>query len=751
MTQEMIEIINASQNNLKNVSVNIPKKKITVITGLSGSGKSSLAFDTLAAESQRMLNDTYSSYVQQLLPHYGRPDVERINNLPVSIIIDQKKIGGNIRSTVGTITDIYTLLRLLFSRIGKPFVGYSMNFSFNNINGMCPHCQGLGVIKDIDIHKLIDFDRSLNDGAIQFPTFQPGGWRLSRYTESGYFDNQKSVKYYSEMELDTLLYEKEKVPDNPTEKWHKTAKYEGLVPRIRTSFLEKDQKQYKKELDYIINEQICPHCSGKRLNDTILSCKINKKSIGDCVDMSIKELKVFICTIKDTKVQTVIEDIIKRLSTLEETGLDYLTLNRTTSTLSGGESQRVKMSKHLNSSLNDILYIFDEPSTGLHPHDIVGVNRIFKGLRDKGNTVVIVEHDPDIIKTADYIIDMGPKPGVDGGKIVFEGSYSELLKSHTITGDALSQTHKINKVNREFSNFYKLDNAQMFNLKNISVKIPRNALTVVTGVAGSGKSTLITRLFLDKYPDSILLDQRRIYKSSRSTLATYTGLFDKIRNVFGNLNGKPASLFSYNGKGACPLCKGRGILKTDLAFMDDVEEECEMCSGKRYSEKALSYEYKDYNISDILNLTVEEAVDVFEERDIKKILHIIQKVNLSYIKLGQSLDTLSGGELQRLKIASTLLNDSGEIYIFDEPSTGLHEADIKKLIKLLNTLIEHGKTIIALEHNLSVICYADWIIDLGPFGGANGGKLLYMGYPQNIIKCSSSLTGKRLLQYIKNI
>jgi len=748
MTREVIEIFHANENNLKDISVNITKNKITIITGLSGSGKSSLIFDTLAAESQRMLNDTYSYYIQQLLPHYGRPNVEKINNLPVSIIIDQKRIGGNARSTVGTVTDIYTLLRLLFSRIGKPFIGYSMNFSFNNKNGMCPFCQGLGVIKDIDIHKLINFDKSLNDGAIQFPTFQPGGWRLSRYTESGYFDVQKPIKDYSDLELNTLLYADEKVPDNPTSNWHKTAKYIGLIPRIRSSFLEKDQKQYKKELERLVDEQVCHHCNGKRLNDIILSCKIKAKSIGDCADMSISELKSFLKTIHESKVQTVIDDILKRLSTLEEVGLDYLTLNRTTNTLSGGESQRIKMSKHLNSSLNDILYIFDEPSIGLHPHDITGINKIFKWLKEKGNTVIIIEHDPDVIKIADHIIDMGPKSGVNGGKITFQGTYLQLLNSNTTTGAALSKKHNITIVNKNFYDFYEVNNAKMFNLKNISIKIPKNALTVVTGVAGSGKSTLITRLFRNKYPNSILLDQKKIYTSSRSILATYIGFFDKIRTIFSKASSKSPSLFSFIGEGSCPLCKGKGIIKTDLAFMDDVEETCELCEGTRYKQEISNYKYNGYTISDILNLSIDEALEVFINKDLKKILYTICEVNLGYIKLGQSLDTLSGGELQRLKIAVTLLNNTGEIYILDEPSTGLHESDIKKLIQLFHKLISKGKTVIILEHNLSIMCHADWIIDLGPLGGFNGGDLIYMGYPNGIIKCSSSFTGKRLLEYI---
>ena len=748
MTREMIEIFHANENTLKDISVNIPKNKITIITGLSGSGKSSLIFDTLAAESQRMLNDTYSSYIQQLLPHYGRPNVEKINNLPVSIIIDQKKIGGNARSTVGTVTDIYTLLRLLFSRIGKPFVGYSMNFSFNNTNGMCSHCQGLGVIKDIAINKLINFNKSLNDGAIQFPTFQPGGWRLSRYTESGYFDVKKPIKDYSDLELNTLFYQNEKIPDNPTNNWHKTAKYIGLIPRIRSSFIEKEQKQYKKELEQLVDEQICSHCNGKRLNDTILSCKIEEKSISDCADMPISELKSFLQILQESKVQTVIDDILKRLSTLEEVGLDYLTLNRKINTLSGGESQRIKMSKHLNSSLSDILYIFDEPSIGLHPYDIAGINNIFNGLREKGNTVIIVEHDPDVIKIADYIIDMGPGSGVSGGNITFQGTYHQLLNSNTTTGAVLSKKHNIASTNKDFYDFYEINNAKMFNLKNISIKIPKNALTVVTGVAGSGKSTLITRLFRNKYPNSILLDQKRIYTSSRSILATYMGFFDKIRNIFSKVSSKSPSLFSFIGDGACPLCKGKGVIKTDLAFMDDVEEPCELCEGTRYKQEVSKYKYAGYTISDILKLSIDEALEIFIDKELKKILNTVSDVNLGYIKLGQSLDTMSGGELQRLKIAVTLLNNTGEVYILDEPSTGLHESDITKLIQLFNKLINKGKTVIILEHNLSIMCYADWIIDLGPLGGFNGGDLIYMGYPNGITKCSSSFTGKRLLEYI---
>jgi excinuclease UvrABC ATPase subunit len=750
MKNEIIEIIHANENNLKNVSLKIPKNEITVVTGVSGSGKSSLVFDTLAAESQRMLNETYSSYVQQILPHYSRPDVEKISNLPVSIVINQKKLGGNARSTVGTVTDIYTLLRLLFSRIGVPFAGYSMVYSFNNKQGMCPYCQGLGVKKEINLHKLINFDKSLNEGAIQFPTFQPGGWRLSRYTESGYFDQNKAVADYSEEDLDLLLYGKERTPDHPTQYWHKTAKYIGIIPRLNKSFLEKEQNQYKEEIENIVNEQVCSYCNGQRLNEKSLSSKINGKSIGDCSEISVGELILFIESIKDLKVQGIVEDIIDRLRSIEYIGLDYINLNRVTSTLSGGESQRIKMAKHLNSSLSDIMYIFDEPSTGLHPNDIEGVNKIFQGLRDKGNTVIIVDHDPDIIKIADHVIDMGPKSGICGGELLFEGSYEQLLLSDTLTGKALVSKHRLKLKKKTFSDFYILNNVSKFNLRNVSVKIPIQALTVVTGVAGSGKSTLISKEFKEAYPDSILLDQRAIYGSTRSTIVTYLGIFDEIKKVFEKESGKSASLFSFNGKGGCSLCKGRGFIKTDLAFMGDVEEVCELCNGKRYSKEALSYKYKGYNIGEILELTVNETLSVFEEEKITIGLKALVEANLGYIKLGQSLNTFSGGEIQRLKLANILLELKGKILILDEPTTGLHESDIESLIDLLQRIIDRGVTVIALEHNLSVMCEADWIIDLGPKGGSKGGQIMFMGHLEDFVHCENSFTKDRLVQYVES-
>lgn len=750
MKNEIIEIVHANENNLKNVSLRIPKNEITVVTGVSGSGKSSLVFDTLAAESQRMLNETYSIYVQQILPHYSRPDVEKISNLPVSNVINQKKLGGNARSTVGTVTDIYTLLRLLFSRIGAPFVGYSMVYSFNNKQGMCPNCQGLGVKKEINLHKLINFDKSLNEGAIQFPTFQPGGWRLSRYTESGYFDQNKAVADYSKEDLDLLLYGNERTPDHPTQYWHKTAKYIGIIPRLNKSFLEKEQNQYKEEIENIVDEQVCSYCNGQRINEKSLSSKINGKSIGDCSEMPVGELILFIESIEESKVQGVLEDIIVRLRTIEEVGLDYINLNRVTSTLSGGESQRIKMTKHLNSSLSDIMYIFDEPSTGLHPHDIEGVNKIFQGLRDKGNTVIIVDHDPDIIKIADHVIDMGPKSGICGGELLFEGSYEQLLLSDTLTGKALVSKHRLKLKKKTFYNFFILNNVSKFNLRDVSIKIPKQALTVVTGVAGSGKSTLISKEFREAYPESILLDQRAIYGSTRSTIVTYLGIFDEIRKVFEKESGKSASLFSFNGKGACTLCNGKGFIKTDLAFMADIEEVCELCNGKRYSKEALSYKYKGYNIGKILELTVNEALSVFEEEKITRGLKALVGANLGYIKLGQSLNTFSGGEIQRLKLANILLELKGKILILDEPTTGLHESDIESLIELLQRIIDRGVTVIVLEHNLSVMCEADWIIDLGPKGGSKGGQIMFMGYLEDFVHCHNSFTKDRIVQYVQS-
>ncbi len=612
--EESINVVGVREKNLKNIDIEIPKKKITVFTGVSGSGKSSLVFDTIAAESQRQLNETYSSFIRHRLPHYGQPDVDSIKNLSVAIIINQKRIGGNSRSTVGTITDIAPLLRLLFSRIGKPFVGYSDSLSFNNPTGMCMHCDGLGKVDSINIDKLLDKNKSLNEGAILFPTFKPGGWRLKRYIHSGLFDNDKKIKDYNEKELDLLLNKTDIKIETDDPEWPKTSLYEGLIPRIERSFLKKEdgeRDKYKKEINKIVTKEICPVCRGARLNEKILSCKINRKNIADCTKMPINDLIIFMKEIKEQFIQTVLKALISRLEHLEYIGLGYLSLDRETSSLSGGESQRIKMVKQLGSSLTGLTYIFDEPSIGLHPHDIDRINKLLKMLRDKGNTVLIVEHDPDIIKIADYIIDMGPKAGTEGGNIVYKGTPEGLLKSNTLTGKALQYKPHIKLHTRKAKEWLSIKNANLHNLKNINIDIPKGVMTVVTGVAGSGKSTLINGLLPKIYPETIFIDQGAIHASIRSNIATYTGIFDFIRNLFAKENNVKSSLFSFNSEGACPECKGLGVTYTDLAFMDTVISTCEVCEGNRFTDKVLDFKFRGKNISQVLKMTVAEAIDFF--------------------------------------------------------------------------------------------------------------------------------------------
>ncbi|MBY6951906.1 ATP-binding cassette domain-containing protein [Clostridium botulinum] len=748
--KESIYVAGAREKNLKNIDIKIPKKKITVFTGVSGSGKSSLVFDTIAAESQRQLNETYSSFIRHRLPHYGQPDVDSIKNLSVAIIINQKRIGGNSRSTVGTITDIAPLLRLLFSRIGKPFVGYSDVFSFNNPNGMCMHCDGLGKVDSINIDKLLDKNKSLNEGAILFPTFKPGGWRLKRYIHSGLFDNDKKIKDYDEKELDLLLNKTDIKIETDDPDWPKTSLYEGLIPRIERSFLKKEggeREKYKKEINKIVTKEICPVCKGARLNEKILSCKINGKNIADCTKMQINDLIIFMKEIKEQSVQTVLKALISRLEHLEYIGLGYLSLDRETSSLSGGESQRIKMVKQLGSSLTGLTYIFDEPSIGLHPHDIGRINKLLKMLRDKGNTVLIVEHDPDIIKIADYIIDMGPKAGIEGGNIVYKGTPEGLLQSNTLTGKALQYKPQIKLHTRKAKEWLSIKNANLHNLKNINVDIPKGVMTVVTGVAGSGKSTLINRLLPKIYPETIFIDQGSIHASIRSNIATYTGIFDFIRNLFAKENNVKSSLFSFNSEGACPECKGLGVTYTDLAFMDTVISTCEVCEGNRFTDKVLNFKFRGKNISQVLKMTVAEAIDFFKEDEIYLVLRRLVDVGIDYITLGQPLNTLSGGELQRLKLAAQL-DSKGNIYVLDEPTTGLHISDITKLVAIMNRLVNQGSTLIVIEHNLDVMTQADWIIDLGPEAGENGGRIMFEGEPKDIITNENSITGKYLKKYI---
>lgn len=747
-----IRVHGANQNNLKNINVDIPKHKLTVFTGRSGSGKSSLVFSTLAAESERLLNETYSSYIQNQLTQYEKPDVDQIEHLPVAMVINQKRLGGNSRSTVGTISDIYASVRLLWSRIGEPFVGYSSVFSFNNPSGMCPTCQGLGYVEDIDLNELLDYDKSLNEDAIKFPSFRPDSWRGKRYLYSGLFDNDKKLKDYTKEEMDTFLYTKPKKLKNPPDNWPKTAKFEGLIHRFRRSFLLNDnfeKKRFLEDVNRVVTTHKCPTCDGKRLNKKVLSCKINNLSITDFTALPIDEAITFLENIQDKKANYIIKPLREQLQALSYVGLNYLTLDRQTPSLSGGESQRIKLIRHLNSPLTDLVYIIDEPSVGLHPEDIEKINDIMKSIRDKGNTVLVVEHDPDVIRIADHVIDIGPEAGKHGGEITFTGTYQELLDTHTATGKALNRSHHIKKNIRQPENFIHLKNINNNNLKNVSIDIPKNILSVLTGVAGSGKSSLL-KAGLYNRSDTTFIDQKPVHASNRSNLLTYMDLFDEVREFYSNETGLKKSMFSYNSEGACPECNGKGVIKTELAFMPDFSQICEVCKGTRYRPEVLAAKVNGYSIADVLALTVEEGIDMFSHNHkIYSRLNHLQATGLHYMTLGQSLDTLSGGEIQRVKLSRYLdQSATDEIFVFDEPTTGLHEDDIPTLLSCFEQLIEQGNTVIIIEHNLTMMTHADWIIDVGPGAGMNGGHILYSGPPQGILNVDDSFTAKHLKRYI---
>lgn len=746
-----IIITHARQNNLKNISLRIPKNKITVFTGVSGSGKSSLVFETIGAEAQRQINETQNSFIRNRLQHFGVPNVDKIENLNVPFIINQKRLGGNARSTVGTATDIYASLRLLFSRIGKPFVGYSNVFSFNNPQGMCPECEGLGYVQTVNIDCLFDKNKSLNEGAIQFPTFQPGGWRLTRYIHSGYFDNDKKLKDFTKKEWELLLNAEEHSPGNPSEEWGKTVKYIGVIPRIEKSFLKKDSKENlsrKETLKRVITTKECPSCKGQRLNSKVLSCKINGKNIAGCTALSIDDLLSFIQEIPAGSYASVIQELEKKLLSLIDIGLQYLTLDRQTDTLSGGESQRIKMVKQLGNSLVDLLYIFDEPSIGLHPKDIDHIVDIIRKIRDKGNTVLIVEHDPDLIKIADQIIDMGPDSGKNGGEIMYQGTFRNLKNAKSKTGSYFSKSRTYNKTPRSAKGGLEIKNGHLHNLKNISVTIPKGIMNVVTGVAGSGKSTLINKVLPLSYPEITVIDQSVFTASSRSNLLTYLNLSDKVRKLFSTTNHVSEKLFSRNGEGACPNCRGLGVEKIDLAFMDDIEQPCEVCHGSGFKPEVLQYQYQDKNIADVMNMTVLEALSFFPKSDFEYELSLMIKLGLDYLTLGQRLDSFSGGERQRLKLTKEL-HDTDKIIVLDEPSTGLHPIDNEKLLSFFDELVRQGNTLIVIEHNLDIIAQADWIIDIGPGAGKAGGTIVFEGTVENLLSDKHSATSAYLKKHLK--
>lgn len=742
MSYGIIEIKNASENNLKNISVNIPKKCITVFTGVSGSGKSSLCLDTMAAESRRELNETFPSFVQQYLPKYGRPDVEYIGNLPVTIVIDQKKPAPNNRSTVGTYTDIYSILRLLFSRVGRPFVGYSDIFSFNHPDGRCPRCGGIGIVNDLDIHKLVDFDKSLNDeDTIHFPTFGRGLWRWKRYAFSGLFDLDKKIRDYSPEELELFLYSPQIRLKNPPSNWPKSAKFEGLYHRMYRSIITtKEGQRFHHILDKMVSTYVCPECHGTRVNDKIRSCLINGKSIADVASMSIPEAMEFVKSITDPLATDMKRELSRRLGALVQIGLGYLSLSRGTGTLSGGEAQRIKIAKYINSALTDMAYVLDEPSVGLHPEDISLLTKSLCALRDHGNTVMVVEHHREVIKLADHIIDMGPGAGSAGGQIVFEGTYDELLASNTLTGRMMRAKTPLKETLRRPTGWFSVGPTSLHNLKNVSAKLPLGVMTVIAGVAGSGKSSLMEAFQKECHDEIIYIGQKNIGINLRSTPATYLDISDEIRALFAEANGTSAAWFSFNSKGACPACKGAGTIVSGMAFMDSIETVCGLCGGKRYSKEALAFSYNGKNIAEVMDMTADEAAEFFAGRPMCEKLHSLHRVGLGYLRLNQSMTTLSGGELQRVKLASNLTR-RGTIFILDEPTDGLHPDDIRTLMKLFNEMTDAGNTLFLVEHSTDVMKEADYIIEMGPRGGRYGGEVIFCGTPREMLSCPTSVTG----------
>ena len=751
MPQEFIEIRGARENNLKDISLTIPKRKITIFTGVSGSGKSSIVFDTIATEAQRLLNENFSMFVRNFLPRYPQPDADAIENLSMAVVVDQKRLGGGSHSTVGTITDIFTVMRLLFSRVGKPHIGNYNLFSFNDSQGMCPECNGMGRKVGLDLDKAFDLSLSLKQGAILLPEYQVDTWYWSICTRSGLFSINKKLKDFTKAEMDLLLYsEPYKVKSKVNNKEFNLT-FEGVAKKFYNKYILRDVKtmsaRTQKMVEPFVSMGPCPLCKGARLSQSTLKCKIDGYNIADLSAMEISELIKIIKTIKDPMSTTILQTLVQRLQYLMDIGLEYLSLNRETNSLSGGESQRIKMVKHLSGSLVDVMYIFDEPSVGLHQRDVHRLNELLVKLRDKGNTVLVVEHDPDVIKGADYIVDVGPNAGIGGGTIVYRGDYAGLLKSNTLTGKHMKRSVALKEKTRKSNGKLSISKARVNNLQNVSVNIPTGVLTVVTGVAGSGKSSLINHVFVQQHPEAIVIDQSAVGANSRSTPATYTGILDDIRKVFATTSKVSPSLFSFNSAGACPNCQGLGVTYTDLAFLDEVKLPCEVCGGKRFKDEVLAYKYRGKSISDVFGMTVQQALDHFENKEIVARLKAMNDVGLTYLTLGQPLSTLSGGECQRIKLA-TELHKKGSIYVMDEPTTGLHMSDIGNLLAMLDRLVDDGNTVVVIEHNIDVIKNADWIIDMGPEGGNRGGKIVFEGTPAELVKAKGTLTGEYLKKHL---
>lgn len=739
-----IVVRGARENNLKSVSLDIPKRKITVFTGVSGSGKSSLVFGTIAAESQRLINETYPAFVQQFMPHYGQPDADRLENISAAIIVDQQRLGGNSRSTVATVTDTAQMLRVIFSRAAEPKLPSPGNYSSNDPRGMCPECEGIGQVAAMNMSAVIDESKSLNEGALLPKDYGVDSWYWEIYKNSGLFDMDKPIKKFTEEERENLLH----LDDGRKVKVGKIGlTYEGVVVKLKKGLGSKDpetlQPHVRAEYDKIFTRAVCPACKGARLKAEVLESKLSGKNIAELSAMQVSDLAPFIAKVRAPAVQPMLDALAARLENLVTIGLGYLSLDRESSSLSGGESQRVKMVRHLGSSLTDITYVFDEPSVGLHPHDVGRLAGLMQQLRDKGNTVLVVEHKPDMIRIGDHIVDMGPLAGSKGGEIVYEGDFDGLLKAGTLTGDHINRHQPIKTKVRKPDGKLAIKGAKKNNLKNVSVTIPKGVLTVVTGVAGAGKSSLILGALPDAYPETIIIDQNLARGSRRSNTATYTGILDNVRKAFAKANKVDAALFSANSKGACPDCNGLGVIYTDLAHLDPMVTVCETCQGKRFTEDVLQHRLRGKSISDVYEMSVVDAVDFFTEPAVAKILQGLVDVGLGYLTLGQPLSTLSGGERQRLKLAAEL-GKEGNIYVLDEPTTGLHMNDVDTLIGLFDRLVDEGSTVVVIEHNLDVVSRADWVIDLGPGAGHDGGAVQFEGVPADLAKARHSLTGQHL-------
>src|SRR3984957_8376075 len=775
-SHELIRVHGARENNLKDVSVEIPKRRLTVFTGVSGSGKSSLVFDTIAAESQRLINETYSTFVQGFMPTLARTEVDVLEGLTTAIIVDQQRIGSDPRSTVGTVTDANALLRILFSRLGKPHIGPPSAYSFNapsvrasgaitvergdrkavratfsRTGGMCPRCEGRGSVSDIDLTQLYDDSKSLSEGAFTIPGYTAGGWNYRLYSESGFVDPDKPLRKYTKKELHDLLHHEPvrmKIAGiNMT--------YEGLIPRVQKSMLSKDKEAMQPHIrafvDRAVTFTVCPDCDGTRLSEGARTSKINKISIADACAMQISDLAEWVRKLDEPSVGPLLASLQQSLDSFIEIGLGYLSLDRASGTLSGGEAQRTKMIRHLGSSLTDVTYVFDEPTIGMHPHDIQRMNGLLRQLRDKGNTVLVVEHEPETIAIADHVVDLGPGAGIAGGNVCFEGTLEGLRTSGTITGRHLDDRATLKPSVRTPSGALEVRGARTHNLQDVDVDIPLGVLVVITGVAGSGKSSLIHGSLAGR-EGIVLVDQNPIRGSRRSTPATYTGLLEPIRKAFATANGVKPALFSANSEGACPTCNGAGVVYTDLAMMAGVSTVCEECEGKRFQAEVLEYKFGGKDISEVLAMPVEEAAEFFSSGEGKnaaahKILEHLADVGLGYLSLGQPLTTLSGGERQRLKMA-THMADKGGVYILDDPTTGLHLADVEHLLGLLDRLVDSGKSVIVIEHHQAVMAHADWIIDLGPGAGHDGGLVVFEGTPAALVAGRSTLTGEHLAAYV---